>query len=499
MLINDTLNHTAAPSSSSSAASPTSPKRIAIVGGGVAGLGALKALLDLPVHAQQGWVIDLFEERSRLGGIWNPETNVPCPPTLPETPLYPSMRTNNPQPTMHFPNHPYPAGTNLFPSWTVVNAQLNDFVEKDSLFPFCHLSHSVLDASYNDNDKWTLRVSNPSGIFNNNYDHLISANGHNHFPRSPRIEGEELWAGEGRQVLHSMYFRDVAKYKGQIVVVVGNGATGRDEADQLAKAGATVYHSYSTNSIGWAPLPNVHLKPRIARYTPTCIIFEDGTSLSNDTIPISVFYGTGYELRVPYLNSLLAINPNSTGTPTSLETNLRKIGPLHHSVFAIDERLPMDALAFVGLNVSVAYAYNAYAQGFLIAHALCEPELLPSKEEAMVELRRSEQELREAGHEPLVMGHRFPLPHYKNEDYLDSLISHLRKLSPIALPSFLSDPSKPFVEPGIRYMRRNFLAVQHGWLEAEKRGIAEQFMPEGNSVESWTRCVEKLLEWEKGI
>lgn len=92
---------------------------------------------------------------------------------------------------------------------------------------------------------------------------------------------------------------------------------------------------------------------------------------------------------------------------------------------------------------------------------------------------------------------RFPLPHFKNEDYLDSLISHLRKLSPIPLPLFLSDSSTPFVEPGIRYMRKNFLAVQCAWLEAERKGKAEEFTPEGNSVEEWTRCVERLLEWKK--
>lgn len=148
----------------------------------------------------------------------------------------------------------------------------------------------------------------------------------------------------------------------------------------------------------------MHLKPRISHFTPTSIVFVDGTSLTSDTQPITVFLGTGYELRIPYLSSLLAVNPTSSGTPTSLETNLRKVGPLHQSLFAIDDRLPFDALAFVGLPVAVDYAYNAYAQGLYIEHVLCDPSLLPTKEAARAELRRSEEELREAGHEPLWIG-----------------------------------------------------------------------------------------------
>lgn len=70
--------------------------------------------------------------------------------------------------------------------------------------------------------------------------HLIVANGHNRHPSQPVFEGVESWVGPGRAVIHSTYYRDPAPYKDQIVVVVGNGATGRDEAFQLSKHGAKV-------------------------------------------------------------------------------------------------------------------------------------------------------------------------------------------------------------------------------------------------------------------
>lgn len=45
-------------------------KRIAIVGGGSAGLGVLRALLDLPQEIRAAWEIDLYEQRDNVGGIW---------------------------------------------------------------------------------------------------------------------------------------------------------------------------------------------------------------------------------------------------------------------------------------------------------------------------------------------------------------------------------------------------------------------------------------------
>lgn len=54
-----------------SAVAPTpKKKRVAIVGGGTAGLGNLISLLSLPESVRQGWQIDLFEQREDVGGIW---------------------------------------------------------------------------------------------------------------------------------------------------------------------------------------------------------------------------------------------------------------------------------------------------------------------------------------------------------------------------------------------------------------------------------------------
>ena len=51
---------------------PEQAKRIAIIGGGSGGLAALKIFVhDIPKPDGQRWEIELFEQRSGLGGIWS--------------------------------------------------------------------------------------------------------------------------------------------------------------------------------------------------------------------------------------------------------------------------------------------------------------------------------------------------------------------------------------------------------------------------------------------
>lgn len=59
------------------------PKSVAVIGAGSAGLAMLKALSDLPETTKDGWRIVLYEQRGDVGGVWQetvlfslPKTNV---------------------------------------------------------------------------------------------------------------------------------------------------------------------------------------------------------------------------------------------------------------------------------------------------------------------------------------------------------------------------------------------------------------------------------------
>ncbi|KAF9815099.1 hypothetical protein IEO21_04796 [Rhodonia placenta] len=104
-------------------------KSIAIVGAGSAGLAALKAILDLPPETRAGWEVVLYERRRAVGGVWlgDPPGYEPHPPEVPETPLYPLLKTNTPHPTMTYPHFPFAEGTTLFPRWDAVERYHADF------------------------------------------------------------------------------------------------------------------------------------------------------------------------------------------------------------------------------------------------------------------------------------------------------------------------------------------------------------------------------------
>ena len=98
-------------------------KRVAIIGGGTSGLAALKTFVhDIPKPDGQRWEIELFEQRDDLGGVWLvlrfdlprlgthwhvhqcrlEDDSSARYPHLPETPLYPQLRTNTPAPTRDY-------------------------------------------------------------------------------------------------------------------------------------------------------------------------------------------------------------------------------------------------------------------------------------------------------------------------------------------------------------------------------------------------------------
>lgn len=222
-------------------------KSIAIVGAGSAGLAILKTILDLPEDVRSGWEIALYEQRRNVGGLWLPDPNTPNPPALPETPLYPRLITNTPHPTMTYPGFTFPPKTPLFPGHEYVEQYHVDYAAHFNLTGYIHLNHTVHAAGWLGNStygQWDVEVHHTHEgvsheVIRKPYDHLIVANGHNHYPRVPKWNGTEGWLanspsqGPKRELLHSIFYRDPERYANSTVLIVGNGASGRDAALQV--------------------------------------------------------------------------------------------------------------------------------------------------------------------------------------------------------------------------------------------------------------------------
>lgn len=248
-LLTQTQTHTQArphDTSSSLATQPNVTKSIAIVGAGSAGLAVLKTILDLPEDVRSTWEIVLYEQRRDVGGVWLPDLNTPHPPALPETPLYPRLRTNTPHPTMTYPGFTFPPGTPLFPLWDYLQQYHRDFAEHFNITSHIHLNRRIIAAGWHGNQslgRWEVEVARtdrPSDVTEHRFfDHLIVANGHNHYPRVPHWDGENEWLANTpqgspkREMLHSIFYRDPEYYVNRTVVIVGGGASGRDAALQV--------------------------------------------------------------------------------------------------------------------------------------------------------------------------------------------------------------------------------------------------------------------------
>lgn len=168
-----------------------------------------------------------------------PESHATQPPEIPETALYPLLRTNTPVPHMTYPGFPFPKGTPLYPPHPHIAAYHRRYSKHYGLYPHIHFSHVLESASWGGNEKvghWNLVFTNAAGLqIQKKYDHLIVATGNNHFPRLVSWPGQEIWKahGHGRKLLHSVYYRNPDDYTGLHVLIVGNGSSGRDIASQL--------------------------------------------------------------------------------------------------------------------------------------------------------------------------------------------------------------------------------------------------------------------------
>ncbi|KAH9042592.1 hypothetical protein EDB85DRAFT_2226217 [Lactarius pseudohatsudake] len=341
-------------SSSVSSTVDVPDKRIAIVGGGTGGIVMLKTLVDdLPKDLTQTRQIVLFEQRDDVGGIWYPDPHTPHPPDLPESPLYPRLRTNTPHPSMTISRFPFPPGTALFPDHTF------------DLSSYIRLRHEVLAADWhgdNVSGHWQLTALDHAHnrTVHARFDHLIVATGHFHYPYEPVFQGQQVWeaSAPGRKILHSIFYREPEVYRGRNILVVGGGASGQDIAQQIAgfansvcticprliddlpySAGPQTYVSLKSLPLFPFPFPHIPGVERVgavSHFAPHAPVFEDGTSLPQiDTVLLA----TGYELRIPFLPS---IRNTTLSTPLpdpddcdALTNNGRYLRPLFRHVLSL--------------------------------------------------------------------------------------------------------------------------------------------------------------------
>ncbi|KAL8292308.1 hypothetical protein RQP46_001774 [Phenoliferia psychrophenolica] len=155
------------------------------------------------------------------------------------TPMYQGVTANTPRDIMPYRSHPYPAGTDEYPTKAVILDYLTTFGEK-------HLKHirfnrAVTRVRHNpfspspSAKKWLVEWM-PAGASvlatpnEESFDHVVVANGSDSRPFIPYLDGLWEWKGE---VIHSRWYRTAEAFAGKTVMVVGSGPSSADIVQEL--------------------------------------------------------------------------------------------------------------------------------------------------------------------------------------------------------------------------------------------------------------------------
>ena len=122
--------------------------------------------------------------------------------------------------------------TPIFPPIKYVEDYVEKYARLNDLLPHIQFSTEVLLIERDEAaGKWTVHTRTAAGgNREHSFDRVLVANGMLKEPNMPKIKGLEKFAGSA---IHSREFKDVAKYEGKRVLVVGIGPTGSDSASFL--------------------------------------------------------------------------------------------------------------------------------------------------------------------------------------------------------------------------------------------------------------------------
>jgi thioredoxin reductase len=360
---------------------PNKACRVAVIGAGAAGLVAAREL------NREGHQIVVFEQTDHVGGTWVYDPHVETDPlgldparTVVHSSMYLSLRTNLPREVMGFMDYPFRVvegrDCRRFPGHKEVALYLQDFASEFGLLRFIRFRTEVeyVGRDPKNENQWIVRSNaDKRDVMEEVYDAVVVCNGHYTQPRVAEIPGIDKWPGKQ---IHSHNYRVPAPFQDQVVVVIGNAASGEDISRELASAAKEVHlsaRSITSEVIMREYLAgpgNISLHPMIESVCEDGTVrFQNGYSIVADTI----IHCTGYSNHFPFLETegIVSVNDNC-------------VGPLYEHVFP---PVLAPSLSFVGLPWKVVPFPLCELQSRWIAKTLSGKAHLPSENDMIEAVR----------------------------------------------------------------------------------------------------------------
>lgn len=496
-------------------------RRVAVIGAGPSGLAAAKyARSKYPSGGQAANQvlryllaeksfdqIDVFEQRSSVGGAWNYSPNsskieksVPIPHTNPHepvepptwiagvdgaseavfvSPLYDRLETNIPKDLMRFAEKPFPADAQLFPKHRTVKQYLEDYAEDiRSLIQF---ETQVVRVTLKDPmlSTWSLTASNlhtDAGV-TRTYDAVVVASGHFNVPYLPEIPGIEAWdAAYPGTISHSKLYDSTGPFREKKVVVVGNSASGLDIGSQVNEVskGKVIVSQKSESYLASSTSGDKLIQLEIVEFLtpgPHCrsIRFSNGQV---EEFVDAIIFCTGYFYSYPFLESL---------QPPVVTHGWRTMN-VYQQLFYIDH----PTLAFPVLSQRVIPFPVAENQAAAFSRVWSGRLRLPSKA-AMQEWERSETAQKGDGKE----FHLLPFP--MDANYLNYLYEWVALAEPRdGLDNHGHGKHGTYWGEREKWMRARFPDIRKAFVErGDQRSRITKLAEVGFSFEAWKQEQEQ--------
>lgn len=176
------------------------PLRVAVIGAGVAGLAAARALKT------EGLDVVVYEKSDKIGGTWAYDPRVESDPLsldpnrkIVHSSLYQSLRSNLPRQLMGFSDYPFSTKRNgdprTFPGHEEVLQFLNEFAADFGLVELIRFETEVVRVERVDmrNDQWVVESRNYEVSFSELFTAVVICNGHYTIPKVADFPGTILF------------------------------------------------------------------------------------------------------------------------------------------------------------------------------------------------------------------------------------------------------------------------------------------------------------------
>ncbi|MES2959002.1 MAG: NAD(P)-binding domain-containing protein [Pseudomonadota bacterium] len=193
-------------------------QRVAVVGGGPAGLVAARFLKS------EGFEPVLFEQGEGIGGQWSGDAQI--------SGIWPTMHTNTSRVHTQFSDLPHAPGLAVYPSNLDIRDYLGRYADHFDLRSRTRLKCPVREIA-KAGKGWVVRHGNDEEVF----EKVVVASGRFHHPWTPNVRGLEEFSGS-QGVSHAYAYKNPDRYRGKRVLVAGCAISALEIASDLCMLGA---------------------------------------------------------------------------------------------------------------------------------------------------------------------------------------------------------------------------------------------------------------------